>query len=556
MGAHGTLEWLPGKSVALSDACWPEALTGDMPVIYPFIVNDPGEAAQAKRRLGAVTIGHLPPPLADSALPPGLIRLEQLLDEYSTADGLDPARRQRLVGAIRDEARAAGVEDDLGLAASAAAAEAIPRIDRFVCDLKESQFGDGLHVFGRGACGEEERRALISALSGQRVAPGPSGSPFRGRQDVLPTGRNLFAVDPRAVPTRSAHAQGIKLAEELLRRHLQDHGDWPKGLIVDLWGSATMRTGGEEFAMALQLAGIAPRWDQASGRVTGFELIPLAALGRPRIDVTLRVSGLFRDVFGPLAQLFEAASDALAKHDWEGEENPYRHNAARVFAPEPGQYGVGMTAMLDVFTAESREAAGKAWLAGSSWALGADGAAKPDRAGIETRLKDADAFVHVQDLPETDLLLASDYAAHEAGVAAASASLGASIPALYHLDATRADAPRARTMPEEIARVVRARAANPKWIAGMMRHGFRGAAEIAATLEHMAAFAHLAQAVPAHLFDLYYDATLGNDAVRAFLARENPQALAAMESCFARLHDASLWVTRRNSIAASLREAS
>ena len=556
MGAHGTLEWLPGKSVALSQGCWPEALTGDIPVIYPFIVNDPGEAAQAKRRIGAVTIGHLPPPLADSALPQGLIRLEQLLDEYSTADGLDPARRQRLVAAIRDEARAAGVEDDLGLAASASAAEVIPRIDRFVCDLKESQFGDGLHVFGRGACGDEERCALMSALSGCRVAPGPAGSPFRGTNDVLPTGRNLFAVDPRAVPTRSAHAQGIKLAEELLRRHLQDLGDWPKGLIVDLWGSATMRTGGEEFAMALQLAGIAPRWDQASGRVTGYELIPLAALGRPRIDVTLRVSGLFRDVFAPLAQLFEAASEALAKHDWEGEENPYRYSAARVFAPEPGHYGVGMTAMLDAFTPESREAAGKAWLAASSWALGADGAAKPDRAGIETRLKDADAFVHVQDLPETDLLLASDYAAHEAGVAAASANLGAPGPALYHLDATRTDAPRARTLPEEIARVVRARAANPKWIAGMMRHGFRGAAEIAATLEHMASFAHLAQAVPAHLFDLYYDATLGNEAVRAFLNRENPESLAAMENCFARLHNASLWVTRRNSIAASLREAS
>jgi cobaltochelatase CobN len=556
MGAHGTLEWLPGKSVALSEACWPEALIGAIPVIYPFIVNDPGEAAQAKRRVGAVTIGHLPPPLVDGAAPQGLIRLEQLLDEYSTADGLDPARRQRLVAAIRDEARAAGVEEDLGLDASAAAAEAIPRIDRFVCDLKESQFGDGLHVFGRGACGDEERRALIAALSGRRVAPGPAGSPFRGRRDVLPSGRNLFAVDPRAVPTRSAHAQGMKLAEELLRRHLQDHGDWPRSLVVDLWGSATMRTGGEEFAMALQLAGIAPRWDQASGRVSGFEIIPLAALGRPRIDVTLRVSGLFRDVFVQLAQLFEAASEALARHDWEGEENPYRHGAARVFAPEPGQYGVGMTAMLDVFTQESREAAGKAWLAASSWALGADGAAKSDHAGMETRLRDADAFVHVQDLPETDLLLASDYAAHEAGVAAAAAALGARVPTLYHLDATRADSPRARTVPEEIARVVRARAANPEWIGGMMRHGFRGAAEIAATLEHMAAFAHLADAVPTHLFDLYYDATLGSDAVRAFLARENPQALSAMENCFARLHEASLWVTRRNSIAASMREAS
>jgi cobaltochelatase CobN len=556
MGAHGTLEWLPGKSVALSRDCWPEALIRDLPVIYPFIVNDPGEAAQAKRRIGAVTIGHLPPPLTSSTLPENLIRLEQLLDEYSTADGLDPARRSRLVAAIRDEARAAGVEHDLGLGASAAPAEAIPRIDRFVCDLKESQFGDGLHLFGRGDCGAEERRALIDALSGRRVVPGPAGSPFRGRSDVLPTGRNLFAVDPRAVPTRGAHVQGIKLAEELLRRHLQDHGDWPKGLVVDLWGSATMRTAGEEFAMALHLAGIGPRWDQASGRLTGFEIITLALLGRPRIDVTLRISGLFRDVFTGLAQLFEAASDALSQRDFEGDENPYLARAARVFGPQPGQYGVGMAAMLDDFTAQAREAAGEAWLSASSWAVAADGAMTSDRAGIEARLRAADAFVHVQDLPETDLLLASDYAVHEAGVAAAASSLSSPITSLYHLDATRADAPRARSLPEEISRVVRSRAANPNWIAGMMRHGFRGAAEIAATLEHMAAFAHLVDAVPAHLFDLYYDATLGNDEVREFMARENPAALAAIGHCFARLHQASLWVTRRNSIAASLREAS
>ncbi|QOZ46391.1 cobaltochelatase subunit CobN [Bradyrhizobium sp. CCBAU 53340] len=556
MGAHGTLEWLPGKSVALSAACWPEALIGDLPVIYPFIVNDPGEAAQAKRRIGAVTVGHLPPPLEQSAIPEGLRRLERLLDEYSTADGLDPARRQRLIAAIRDEARAAGLEEDLGLDASAAPAEAILRIDRFVCDLKESQFGDGLHVFGRGACGDAERDALRAALAGQRVAPGPSGSPYRGRQDVLPTGRNLFAVDPRAVPTPSAHAQGIKLAEELLRRHLQDHGDWPKGLIVDLWGSATMRTAGEEFAMALHLAGLAPRWDHASGRVTGYDIITPAELGRPRIDVTLRVSGLFRDVFAGLAQMFEAASEALATREEEGDENPYRHRISRVFAPRPGQYGVGLSAIPDAFTSETRDAAGEAWLSASSWAFSADGEIRPDRAGIEQRLASADAFVHAQDLPETDLLLAADYAAHEAGIAAAAAHLGTSGLSLYHLDTTRPDQPHARTLTEEISRVVRARAANPAWIVGMMRHGFRGAAEISATLEHMAAFAHLAGAVPPHLFDLYYDATLGDADVRAFMARENPAALAAMETCFTRLHEASLWRTRRNSIAASLKEAS
>jgi cobaltochelatase CobN len=549
MGAHGTLEWLPGKSVALSDACWPEALIGPTPVIYPFIVNDPGEAAQAKRRIGALTLGHLPPPMMASTLPTALNTLERLLDEYSTADGLDPARRNRLIAAIRDEAQASGVAADLGLPPDATPAETITRIDRFVCDIKESQFGDGLHILGQGA---GEREGMRKALAGRRVAPGPAGSPYRGRSDVLPTGRNLFSVDPRAVPSRHAHAQGVKLAEELIRRHLQDHGDYPRGLVVDLWGSATMRTAGEEFAMALHLAGLSPRWDEGSARVSGFEITPLALLGRPRIDVTLRVSGLFRDVFPGLAQLFEAGADALAARDETPEDNPYTLRTSRVFGPKPGQYGLGMGTAADIFTDEARRDAGEAWLQSSSWAIGLDGASTENRTALEARVLAADTFVHPQDLPETDVLMAADYAAHEAGFAAAVARLGGQAPALYHLDATRPDTPRARTLTEEIARTVRARAANPDWADGMMNHGYRGAAEIAATLDHMAAFAHLAQAVPPHLFDLYHDATLGRPDLRDFLAKENPAALAAMEDIFQRLHDAGLWITRRNSIAASL----
>jgi cobaltochelatase CobN len=547
MGAHGTLEWLPGKSVALSGDCWPEALIGATPVIYPFIVNDPGEAAQAKRRIAAVTLGHLPPPLVGSALPPEMARLETLLDEYSTADGLDPARRNRLIGAIRDEAQATGVAADLGLAPDATPSETITRIDRFVCDIKESQFGMGLHVFGQG---EGEREGLRAALNGQRVPPGPAGSPNRGRKDVLPTGRNMFSVDPRSVPSRNAHAQGVKLAEELIRRHLQDHGDYPRGLVVDLWGSATMRTAGEEFAMALHLAGLAPQWDAGSARVSGFEVVPLALLGRPRIDVTLRVSGLFRDVFPGLAQLFEAGTQALAQRDEAAEDNPYIALSPRVFGPKPGQYGLGMGTAADTFTDQARADAGEAWLQSSSWAIGTDGQSRQDRAALEARVLGADTFVHPQDLPESDVLMAADYAAHEAGFAAAVARLGGQAPTLYHLDATRPDTPHARTLTEEIARVVRARAANPDWATGMMAHGYRGAAEIAATLDHMAAFAHLAQVVPPHLFDLYHAATLGRDDLRAFLADANPAALAAMEDLFRRLRDAGLWVTRRNSIAA------
>ncbi|HBD91082.1 MAG TPA: cobaltochelatase subunit CobN [Gemmobacter sp.] len=549
IGAHGTLEWLPGKAVALSGTCWPEALTGALPVLYPFIVNDPGEAAQAKRRIGALTLGHMPPPMAASAVPQGLTRLEQLLDEYSTADGLDPARRDRLIAAVRAEAQAAGVEEDLGLGPDASPAEAITRIDRFVCDIKESQYGDGLHIYGQAP---GEMAGLLAAISARHVPPGPSGSPYRGRHDVLPTGRNLYAVDPRAVPTRAAFAQGVKLAEELIRRHLQDQGDYPRSLVLDLWGSATMRTAGEEFAMALHLAGLAPRWDDGSERVSGFEITPLALLRRPRIDVTLRVSGLFRDVFPGLAQLFEAAAGALALREESAEDNPYQARSPRVFGPKPGLYGMAMTGALEDYSPEGRAAAGEAWLKASEWAIDAQGASHPARAALEERVRAADGFAHVQDLAETDLLLAADYAAHEGGFAAAVAHLGGDAPALYHLDATRPDAPRARLLNEEIARVIRARAANPDWASGMMRHGFRGGAEIAATLDHLAAFAHLTRAVPAHLIDLYHEATLGRDDLVAFLAAENPQALAALQARFRALMEAGLWVTRRNSIAAMM----
>ncbi|MEB8386696.1 cobaltochelatase subunit CobN [Rhodobacteraceae bacterium KMM 6894] len=562
IGAHGTLEWLPGKSVALSGTCWPEVLTGALPVIYPFIVNDPGEAAQAKRRIGAVTLGHIPPPLRDSGTPERLARLEALLDEFSNADGLDPRRRDRLQGDIRTEAQAQGVERDLGLDGASCSAEAISRIDRFVCDIKESQFGEGLHIWGRqplgetpfGASGsvEGERQALLDALDGRRIAAGPSGSPYRGRRDVLPTGRNLFTTDPRAVPTRAAHAQGVRLSQELIRRHLQDEGDWPRGLIVDLWGSATMRTAGEDFAMALDLLGVRPVWDAGSERVSGIEVVPLSEMDRPRIDVTLRVSGLFRDVFPTLSALFAQAVRALAARDEAADWNPYvgRADLARVYGPAPGEFGLAMGTALEDYTDAGRRKAGEAWLKASSWALDGE-AAVPDATGIRNRVAQADSFVHGQDLPETDLLVASDYAAHEAGFAAAQQVTGGNA-ALYHLDNTDPARPRARPLSEEIARVVHARAAHPGWIAGMKQHGFRGAAEIAATLDHMASFAHLAGAVAPHLFDHYHDATLGDPETDGFLRDANPQAHAAMQARFAALLQAGLWQTRRNSVLADL----
>lgn len=326
-------------------------------------------------------------------------------------------------------------------------------------------------------------------------------------------------------------------------------------LIVDLWGSATMRTAGEEFAMALHLLGVKPVWDQGSERVSGIEVLPITDLDRPRIDVTLRVSGLFRDVFPTLTALFSQAVRALSARDEAPDWNPYAGHApaARVYGPAPGSFGLGMGDDIETFTDDARVAAGEAWLAASAYAL--DGAkTEKDEAGIRARVAAADSFVHLQDLPETDVLLASDYAAHEAGFAAAQAVTGGKA-ALYHLDSTQPDRARARTLPEEIARVIQSRATQPGWLRGMMRHGFRGGAEIAATLDHMAAFAHLAGVVGPHLFDAYHDATLGDPEVAAFLQDANPGAYQAMQDQFAALDAAGLWHTRRNSIRALLEAA-
>ena len=562
VGAHGTLEWLPGKSVALSNTCWPEALIGPLPVIYPFIVNDPGEAAQAKRRIGAVTLGHIPPALKFSQTPERMSGLESLLDEFSNADGLDPKRRDRLQADIRDQAKALGVENDLGISDNISTAEAITRIDRFVCDIKESQFGDGLHVWGRlppeidtfdptqSVAGEKQ--ALLDALNGKRIESGPSGSPYRRQEDVLPTGRNLFTTDPRSVPTRSAYAQGVRLAEELVRRHLQEEGEYPKGLIVDLWGSATMRTAGEEFAMALHLLGAKPVWDQGSERVSGVEIIPITELEHPRIDVTLRVSGLFRDVFPTLSTLFSQAVEALSARDESSDWNPFagKNTGFRVFGPAPGHYGLAMGGAIDDYSDEGRKNAGQAWLKASSW--GTDGTeTTQDLSGITQRVEYADSFAHLQDLSETDILLAEDYAAHEAGFAAAKNQIGGKFNA-YHLDNTDISNPTARTLQEEIARVVHARATNSGWVNGMKRHGFRGAAEIAATLDHLGAFANLAGVVGPHLFDAYHDATLGDAEVVAFMQDANPEALQTMKDRFSALHSAGLWDTRRNSIVSEM----
>jgi cobaltochelatase CobN len=569
MGAHGTLEWLPGKTVALSAECFPEIVTGALPVIYPFIVSNPGEAAQAKRRIAGLTIGHLPPPLVAGGTLSGDAReLERLIDEYAQADGLDRRRREKLAKLIVETAQRSGLAGEAGLAGACETNDALRRIDAWLCDLKDLAVKDGLHVYGRVPPGSDdtlwrasaaaERDALIAALDGRRVAPGPAGVPARGRRDVLPTGRNLFTADPRNLPTPTAMDFGRLAADEIVRTHLQNHGESPRAVIVDLWGSATLRTGGETIAQGFALMGCRPIWEPATGRITGVEVLPTASIGRPRVDVTWRISGLFRDLFAAQIALIDAAVQAVAARDETDDDNPLavarRTDGAarldRIFGNAPGSYGAGVEDGLD--RAEDRDAIGAAYLAAVSHTYGGaagEGDAAPG--AFAQRIAGADILLHAGDDPGRDLLEGAEDAAFVGGFAAAAKLLGRAVD-LVMLDVTDPQRPRGRPLAAALGRIVRGRAINPRFVAGQMRHGPRGAAELAETVDRLAAFAATTDAVPGELFDLLYDSYIADPQVRDFLLRENLQAARAIAEQLDAMRRRGFWHPRRNDIDAGL----
>jgi cobaltochelatase CobN len=680
LGKHGTLEWLPGKALALSAECFPEAALGPMPHLYPFIVNDPGEGTQAKRRTQAVIVDHLTPPLTRAGSYGRLAELERLIDEYYEAMQGDPRRAAVLAAAIVEQARAAGLDGDCGIAGGEDAAAALRKLDGYLCELKEAQIRDGLHVFGtspdggrldalliafarpgRGSapedasllralaadlglgedplaldlaerwtgprpeildgetpwrtagdtverlealalrlvagaspplpdwrrtaivlgwieqvlrpvvagCGAAEIAGLLAGLDGRFVAPGPSGAPSRGRPEVLPTGRNFYSVDTRAIPTEAAWQLGWKSAAILVERHAQEYGGPPARVALSAWGTANMRTGGDDVAQALALLGVRPVWERASGRVTGFEILPASVLDRPRVDVTLRVSGFFRDAFPGLIDLVDSATRAVAVLDEPPDVNPLAARVAadrrrleargmppaeaaqragyRVFGSMPGAYGTGLQVLLDERIWDDESDLAKTWLewSGYAYGAGAEGAAEP--AMLRERLAVVDAVLHNQDNREHDLLDSDDYYQFEGGLALAVRYLSGRAPAVWHNDHSRPERPRTRSLREEIGRVVRARAANPRWIAGVMRHGYKGAAEIAATVDYLFAFAATARAVDDAHFEALYDAYLGDDVVRQFISEHNPAALDELSGRFREAIDRGFWRPRRNS---------
>lgn len=684
MGKHGNLEWLPGKALALSENCYPEAVLGPIPHIYPFIVNDPGEGTQAKRRSAAVIIDHLTPPLTRAETYGPLKQLEILVDEYYEAAGVDPRRLAYLKTQILDLIRDIGLDQDAGIDGGDNDLEALEKLDAYLCDLKEMQIRDGLHIFGlspqgrlkndlavalarvpRGtgeasdqslqraiaddfgfggfdpldcdmgkswagakpdllaqvnddpwrtngdtverielfasglvsgeifclaewraitevleginkqilpsieACGPTEIDGFLTALNGRFVLPGPSGAPTRGRVDVLPTGRNFYSVDSRVLPTPAAWALGQKSAELLLTRHRQENGEWPKRLGLSAWGTSNMRTGGDDIAQMMALIGVKPRWEPASGRVIGFEIIPLAVLGRPRIDVTLRISGFFRDAFPAQIDLLDRAIRAVMVLDEDEADNPLaaRFNVEhaelegdgmeaplaaqkagyRIFGSKPGAYGAGLQALMDEKGWNERSDLAEAYLAWGSYAYGQNVEGSEEKSQFERRLGGIEAIIHNQDNREHDLLDSDDYYQFEGGMSAAVEHISGQKPIVYHNDHSRPERPVIRTLEEEVARVVRGRVTNPKWIKGVMRHGYKGAFEIAATVDYLFAFSATTGAVRDHHFDAVYQAFIGDEAVLEFMQDKNPEALKEMADRLLEAQDRNLWTVKSNS---------
>lgn len=715
MGKHGNLEWLPGKALSLSETCYPEAVMGAIPNFYPFIVNDPGEGTQAKRRLSSVIIDHLTPPLTRAESYGPLRDLEALVDEYYEAAGNDPRRLVYLKKQILELIEDIGLDEDAGIASGDNDLEKLEKLDGYLCELKEMQIRDGLHIFGaspegrlkndlitalvrvpRGegkdgdqslqraiaadllyphpepveglvdeagtlrqvqgeglsqfdpldcdmgapwtwgrpevlsgvcddpwrtngdsverieilatqlicgeaycaqewtqtkavlahvqetvlpaveACGANEIQNLLTGLKGKFVSPGSSGAPTRGRLDVLPTGKNFFSVDSRAVPTPAAWALGQKSAELLITRYRQDQGEWPTSFGLSAWGTSNMRTGGDDIAQAMALIGAKPKWDMASRRVTGFEIITLAELGRPRVDVTLRISGFFRDAFPAQIELFDKAIRAIGSLEESAKENPIakrmgdeqarfldeglsfeeatRRAGFRIFGSKPGAYGAGLQALIDEKGWDKRDDLANAYMAWGSYAYGQKEEGQEDREGFSKRLAGVEAVIHNQDNREHDLLDSDDYYQFEGGMTAAVEQASGERPAIYHNDHSRPEKPVVRALEEEIARVVRARAANPKWIEGVMRHGYKGAFEMAATLDYMFAFSATTGAVRNHHFELLHNAYLVDEDVLEFLKEKNPEALKEMAERFLEAEERGLWTPRSNSAKFQLEE--
>ena len=642
LGKHGNLEWLPGKTLGLSASCGPDAALGDLPLIYPFLVNDPGEGTQAKRRAHAVLVDHLIPPMARAETYGDIARLEQLLDEHSNVAALDPGKLPAIRQQIWTLMRAAKMDHDLGLQgldgppADDSFDDMILHVDGWLCEIKDVQIRDGLHILGAAPQGEAEldlvlailrarqlfagekhlpglRQALglaedgtddraavdaaearardllaalqargwdpaavpdiiadpaiarilsfaaievvprlagtageidqvIRALEGRYIAAGPSGSPLRGLVNVLPTGRNFYSVDPKAMPSRLAWETGVAMADSLLARYRSDYGDWPRSVGLSAWGTSAMRTSGDDIAEILALLGVRPVWDDASRRVIDMEVMALDELGRPRIDVTVRISGFFRDAFPHVVTMLDDAVRLVAGLDESPEQNFVRAHAqvdlaehgderratTRIFGSKPGTYGAGLLQLIDSRNWRDDADLAEVYTAWGGFAYGRGLDGRAATADMENQYRRIAVAAKNTDCREHDIADSDDYFQYHGGMVATVRALTGQAPAAYIGDNTRPDAVRTRSLSEETTRVFRSRVVNPRWMAAMRRHGYKGAFEMAATVDYLFGYDATAGVMADWMYEQLTEAYVLDPENRKFLGESNPWALHGM----------------------------
>ncbi|HEY0485404.1 MAG TPA: cobaltochelatase subunit CobN [Mycobacteriales bacterium] len=686
LGKHGTLEWMPGKGLGLSEDDAPDAVLRDLPLVYPFIVNDPGEGTQAKRRGHATVVDHLVPPMARADTYGDMAKLEQLLDEYATVQALDPTKLPAIRAQIWTLIQSAQLHHDLhtdDMPGEDDFDDFVLHVDGYLCEIKDSQIRDGLHILGAAPDGEarvnlvlavlratqvwggrqgalpglraalaerygldeqalvaepgaavavptaltdivdgpartgsdaldllegvarrlvlgcetlgwdpgkvsavvsevlgepastvdavlhfaatelvprldrttDEIDAVLHALDGGYVPAGPSGSPTRGLVNVLPTGRNFYSVDPKAIPSRLSFEVGRALAESLVERHLGDTGEYPRSVGLTVWGTSAMRTQGDDIAEVLALLGCRPVWDDASRRVTGFEVIPPEELGRPRIDVTVRISGFFRDAFGHVVAMMDDAVSAVARLDEPDDRNyvaaHYRADLAahgderrastRIFGSKPGAYGAGLLPLVDArnWRTDADLAEVYAVWGGYAYGRGLDG--REARGDMETAFRRIQVAAKNVDTREHDLVDSDDYFQYHGGMVATVRALTGVGPAAYVGDSAVPSAVKTRTLAEETKRVFRARVVNPRWIAAMQRHGYKGAFEMAATVDYLFGYDATAGVVDDWMYANLAESYVFDPEVRAFMEKSNPWALRGISERLLEAAERGMW---------------
>jgi magnesium chelatase subunit H len=564
-GMHGALEFMPGKQAGMGARDWPDRLIGEMPNVYLYASNNPSEATLAKRRSNAVTVTHLTPPLATSGLYKGLLELKESLTRWRAMPPDAPARDE-LSALIRDQAAAVDL------------AEADPdRLWLTLLETEDALIPDGLHVVGRPIAedairehlkvmadqGEDtaehvahllrqqtELPALLRALSGRYIAPVPGGDLIRS-PEVLPTGRNIHAFDPFRMPTAFALQDGAKQAQLLL----DTHDKLPRTVALVLWGSDNIKSDGVPIAQAMALMGARPRFD-SYGRLCGADLIPLHELGRPRIDVVMTLSGIFRDLL-PLQtrMLAEAAWKCAMAEGEPAELNFVRAHALayaqsmgcdmetaslRVFSNAEGAYGSNVNALVDSSAFGDEDELADAYEARKSFAYSRFGKATANAKLLQRTLKDVDVAYQNLESVELGVTTVDHYFDTLGGIARAVKRAKGEEAAIYIGDQTRGGA-KVRTLKDQVALETRSRSLNPKWFEGMLKHGHEGVRQIEAQVTNTLGWSATTGQVEPWVYQRISETFVLDPEMRQRLSTLNPQASARMANRLLEAHDRNYW---------------